>query len=392
MSDISLDNENKKIRVVNRADRITLRHSGIMGPKGADGAPGPAGEPGPTGPQGPQGPAGGPTGPQGDSAYQVAVDNGFVGTEEEWLESLVGPQGEQGETGDEGPTGPKGETGETGATGPQGTQGIQGPTGPTGDTGADGATGPKGDIGPEGPTGPRGETGETGPKGDDGPTGPKGDEGDSAYQVAVDNGFVGTEEEWLESLVGPQGEEGPEGPTGPTGDDGPTGPKGDTGPGVPSGGSAGQYLKKNSSTDFDAVWAALATGANVKTGQVLGNSTVYANTGNHSFTGLGFKPKVVIFKSWVSNFSGGFNSPSYTSDSIGYMAADGTQAVSNQYVDNQYGGTTRSNANNYCFFHQLSGAEFPKLSYVSMDNDGFTINNSGTTNNNQMGFWWIAIG
>lgn len=32
-------------------------------------------------------------GPQGESAYQVAVDNGFVGTEEQWLASLVGENG-----------------------------------------------------------------------------------------------------------------------------------------------------------------------------------------------------------------------------------------------------------------------------------------------------------
>jgi hypothetical protein len=32
----------------------------------------------------------GPRGPEGDSAYDVAVDNGFVGTEQEWLDSLVG--------------------------------------------------------------------------------------------------------------------------------------------------------------------------------------------------------------------------------------------------------------------------------------------------------------
>ena len=36
-------------------------------------------------------------GPQGKSAYQVAVDNGFTGTEEEWLATLVGPQGPPGE-------------------------------------------------------------------------------------------------------------------------------------------------------------------------------------------------------------------------------------------------------------------------------------------------------
>ena len=30
----------------------------------------------------------------------------------------------------------------------------------------------------------------------------KGDTGDSAYEIAVKHGFVGTEEEWLESLKG----------------------------------------------------------------------------------------------------------------------------------------------------------------------------------------------
>ena len=33
-------------------------------------------------------------GPQGFSAYQVAVKNGFVGSEQEWLDSLVGEQGD----------------------------------------------------------------------------------------------------------------------------------------------------------------------------------------------------------------------------------------------------------------------------------------------------------
>lgn len=54
--------------------------------------PGTEGPPGPAGPQGPAGPAG----PQGLSAYEVALANGFVGTEQEWLDSLVGPQGEPG--------------------------------------------------------------------------------------------------------------------------------------------------------------------------------------------------------------------------------------------------------------------------------------------------------
>ena len=50
------------------------------------------------GPQGPEGPAGsgdgegipGPAGEDGKSAYEIAVDNGFEGTEEDWLESFLG--------------------------------------------------------------------------------------------------------------------------------------------------------------------------------------------------------------------------------------------------------------------------------------------------------------
>ena len=36
---------------------------------------------------------GGGSGTNGKSAYEIAVDNGFVGTETEWLESLNGKQG-----------------------------------------------------------------------------------------------------------------------------------------------------------------------------------------------------------------------------------------------------------------------------------------------------------
>jgi hypothetical protein len=40
-------------------------------------------------------------GSAGASAYEIAVENGFVGTEVEWLSSLVGPQGEDGEADDQ---------------------------------------------------------------------------------------------------------------------------------------------------------------------------------------------------------------------------------------------------------------------------------------------------
>jgi len=47
--------------------------------------------------------------------------------------------------------------------------------------------------------------------------GARGPAGDSAYEVAVSEGFSGTESEWLASLEGPQGAEGAEGPKGAAG-------------------------------------------------------------------------------------------------------------------------------------------------------------------------------
>lgn len=55
-----------------------------------------------------------------------------------------------------------------------------------------------------------------------GPAGPQGDPGKSAYQVALDNGFEGTEQEWLTSLKGAKGDPGQNGATGPKGADGKT--------------------------------------------------------------------------------------------------------------------------------------------------------------------------
>lgn len=153
---------------------------GERGPQGLQGLPGADGAEGPRGPAGEDGAPGAPgvDGDDGASAYQVAVNAGFVGSEAEWLDSLVGKEG------------------------------------PRGPAGADGAQGPEG---PEGPRGPQGIQGEPGADGSDGA------DGKSAYQIALDEGFVGTEAEFLDSLVGP------EGPRGEQGIQGPEGPKGDAG-------------------------------------------------------------------------------------------------------------------------------------------------------------------
>lgn len=85
-----------------------------------------------------------------------------------------------------------------------------------------GPPGPQGPIGPAGPAGPQGPQGDdifevwlidnpggtiddfldtiTGPAGPQGPQGNQGNNGISAYQVALNNGFVGTESDWLISL------------------------------------------------------------------------------------------------------------------------------------------------------------------------------------------------
>lgn len=89
------------------------------------------------------GPAG-PKGDKGDSAYQVAVSNGFKGTEQEWLTSLKGPKGDRGEPGVAGPQGPAGATGPKGESGSQGPQGLKGDPGPAGAQGAQGVKGSDG--------------------------------------------------------------------------------------------------------------------------------------------------------------------------------------------------------------------------------------------------------
>lgn len=74
----------------------------------------------------------------GQSAYALAVQLGYTGSESAWIASLRGAKGDKGDTGAQGPRGA------TGATGPQG---PQGPTGATGARGATGATGPQGPAG-----------------------------------------------------------------------------------------------------------------------------------------------------------------------------------------------------------------------------------------------------
>ena len=118
-------------------------------------------------------------GKDGASAYELAVQSGFIGTEEQWLASL---QGEKGDTGEQGPPGEKGEKGDTGEQGPPGEKGEKGDTG---EQGPPGEKGEKGDTGEQGLPGEKGEKGDTGAQGPPGEKGEKGDAGADGFSPTV---------------------------------------------------------------------------------------------------------------------------------------------------------------------------------------------------------------
>lgn len=199
----------------------------------------------------------GAQGIQGLSAYQVAVQHGFEGTEAEWLISLKGEKGETGPKGDKGNTGEKGATGERGPQGLQGERGLQGVQGEKGEQGIQGPVGPKGEQGEQGIQGIQGPQGEPGPQGPKGDTGSglnikgeldsesqlpqEGVSGDAwlisgnLYVYVGENGNVESNPKWsnVGSIQGPAGPQGPVGPKGEQGEPGPKGEPGDNGaPGI----------------------------------------------------------------------------------------------------------------------------------------------------------------
>lgn len=189
---------------------------GDKGDQGETGPAGPQGVTGATGSQGPRGPAGAdgrsftvkgvyttlaalltahPTGTAGDAYAVGTAENNTVYLwdvdQQAWTDvgPIQGPAGPQGAAGPTGPAGPQGIQGNTGPAGPQGPQGIQGQKGDTG------AQGPKGDTGATGPQGPAGATGPAGEPGADGKN------GKSAYQMASEAGYIGTEVAFAQSLA-----------------------------------------------------------------------------------------------------------------------------------------------------------------------------------------------
>ena len=71
----------------------------------------------------------GANGKDGRSAYEIAIENGFVGTVAEWLESLKGRDGKDGLSGKNGKDGEDGLPGKDGTNGKDGKDGRDGKDG-----------------------------------------------------------------------------------------------------------------------------------------------------------------------------------------------------------------------------------------------------------------------
>jgi len=157
-----------------------------------------------------------PIGPDGKSAYEIWLEAGNVGNENDFLNSLIGP---------EGPEGPEGETGP---------QGIQGPPGLKGDPGTNGTDGAEGPEGPEGPQGPKGDPGIPGTDGADGSPGPANVLNIGTVTTVTPGGsatasVTGTTPSQTLNLGIPAGVKGDTGDEGPPGTDGAKGDPGSDG-------------------------------------------------------------------------------------------------------------------------------------------------------------------
>ena len=122
--------------------------------------------------------ANGEKGTDGKSAYQIAVEQGYQGSESDWLSSLKGDKGEKGNTGAKGNPGQDGAEGKSAYAiavehGYEDSEekwllSLKGEKGDTGERGEKGEKGDPGDRGLQGVPGEKGEKGDAGVAGKDG--------------------------------------------------------------------------------------------------------------------------------------------------------------------------------------------------------------------------------
>lgn len=275
--------------------------TGPQGPQGIQGEPGPAGATGPqgeTGPAGPQGPQGvpGQDGTDGISptitvrsitgGHQIEIVSAG-GTERfDVMDGTDGTDGQDGTDGTDGVSPTISITSITGGTrvsitdaqgtqsfdvmngteGQQGPAGPAGPTGPQGDPGTDGTDGVSPTITVRSITG--GHQIEIVSAGGterfdvmDGTDGQDGTDGTDGISPTVTvRSITGGHQIEIVSAGGTERFDVMDGTDGAPGATGPTGPQGPAGPGVPSGGTDGQVLTKDGSTDYATRWETPSSG------------------------------------------------------------------------------------------------------------------------------------
>lgn len=244
----------KRVHFKSTLDDGTIKRDTIDVMNGAQGIQGVKGDTGNTGADGPKGDSGTITVGTVSSGDSPAVVN--VGTSTDAIFNFTLPKGDKGDKGDKGADGQNGSSFSIRARfsteeeliaayphGPENTGDayfvgttanpdlyiwlideeewhnsgpIAGVKGDKGDTGNDGFS-PVASVSKSGGVATisiRDKTGQTTATISDGSNGTN---GKSAYQVAVDEGFVGTESEWLASLVGAKGDDGADGTNGADG-------------------------------------------------------------------------------------------------------------------------------------------------------------------------------
>ena len=244
----------KRVHFKSTLDDGTIKRDTIDVMNGAQGIQGVKGDTGNTGADGPKGDSGTITVGTVSSGDSPAVVN--VGTSTDAIFNFTLPKGDKGDKGDKGADGQNGSSfsirarfqseSELIAAYPDGPENpgdayfvgttanpdlyiwlideeewhnsgpIAGVKGDKGDTGDDGFS-PVASVSKSGGVATisiRDKTGQTTATISDGSNGTN---GKSAYQVAVDEGFVGTESEWLASLVGAKGDDGADGTNGADG-------------------------------------------------------------------------------------------------------------------------------------------------------------------------------
>jgi len=224
----------------------------------------------------------------------------------------------------------------SGTPGPVGPQGPAGPTGAPGPQGIPGATGAQGPIGLTGPAGPQGGAGANGANG------LQGANGLSAYQVAVSNGFTGTETQWLASLVGTQG---PQGSQGIDGQEGKT--------------ALINTTLEPSGTNCPNGGAKIEVGLDINSNGILDNNEINVAQTKYVCNG-------------IQGVEGPQGPAGTSSSSIGSNAAF-SDAISTYYGDISYCGyyTSLAVSENGKFI--ILGCEY----HDGIDNNGNSINNAG---------------